>query len=211
MHIARGDDLDARDANEMTPLMIAASKNKATICSLLLSAGADHALTDATGRSAVVIAKAAGAAEAAAAIESFLPRATQPSIGGNGALDRPPDRAGRPDDISISTPPPRDDETRGFDLSEWDAEEEPRLAESEDAIAEAAGQFQRALSGHRPSDDSEDWHDVNVLFPDRAAPFRSGAAEERRTRLRILFLMALRDGTMPAHRIMDSCADAEDM
>jgi RNA polymerase primary sigma factor len=68
MHVRRGDDLDARDGDGMTPLMLAASKNKAAICALLLESGADAFLTNTSGRDALEIAKASGAAEAAAVL-----------------------------------------------------------------------------------------------------------------------------------------------
>ena len=41
VHIARGDDLNARDAAGNTPLMIAARKKKTNTCKLLLENGAD--------------------------------------------------------------------------------------------------------------------------------------------------------------------------
>ena len=64
IHIRRGDNLDARDAAGMTPLMLAASKNKASICVLLLSSGVDASLKDPSGRDALEIAAASGAADA---------------------------------------------------------------------------------------------------------------------------------------------------
>ncbi|MBS0466038.1 MAG: sigma-70 family RNA polymerase sigma factor [Proteobacteria bacterium] len=67
IHIERGDDLNARDARGMTPLMLSAVRNKPAICQLLLSAGADHDLRDPSGRTALDIAIAARA-EATAAI-----------------------------------------------------------------------------------------------------------------------------------------------
>jgi RNA polymerase primary sigma factor len=67
IHIDRGDDLNARDASGMTPLMLSALRNKPVICKLLLSAGADYGLLDPSGRTALQIAIAAGA-EATAAI-----------------------------------------------------------------------------------------------------------------------------------------------
>ena len=60
LHIDRGDDLNARDANGMTPLMLSAARNKPTICKLLLKAGADHVLVDPAGNTALDIAIAAG-------------------------------------------------------------------------------------------------------------------------------------------------------
>ncbi|WNV03458.1 RNA polymerase sigma factor RpoD [Candidatus Methylospira mobilis] len=68
LHILRGDDLDARDSRGLTPLMLAAGRNKADICRLLLAAGVDPALVDHSGRNALAIAYAAGASEAAAVI-----------------------------------------------------------------------------------------------------------------------------------------------
>ncbi|GKS85495.1 hypothetical protein AVMA1855_15105 [Acidovorax sp. SUPP1855] len=70
IHIDRGDDLNARDDKGQTPLMLSAARNKAAICKLLLAAGADAALLDPSGRNALGIAQAAGAGEAASAIEA---------------------------------------------------------------------------------------------------------------------------------------------
>ena len=67
LHIDRGDDLNARDASGMTPLMLSAARNKPAICKLLLTAGADPSLRDPSGKTAVQIAIAAGS-EATAAI-----------------------------------------------------------------------------------------------------------------------------------------------
>ena len=41
LHIRRGDDPNARDNQGLTPLMIAASRNRAGTCRLLLDSGAD--------------------------------------------------------------------------------------------------------------------------------------------------------------------------
>lgn len=67
IHIERGDDLNARDASGMTPLMLCAARNKPAICQLLLRAGADHSLLDPLGRTALQIAVDAGS-DATAAI-----------------------------------------------------------------------------------------------------------------------------------------------
>lgn len=60
IHIDRGNDLNARDASGMTPLMLSAARNKPAICRLLLSAGADHSLRDPAGKSALEIAVKSG-------------------------------------------------------------------------------------------------------------------------------------------------------
>lgn len=56
MHIARGDDLEARDAKGLTPLMLAAARNKASICRILIEAGSDAQSRDPLGRDALSIA-----------------------------------------------------------------------------------------------------------------------------------------------------------
>lgn len=70
LHIARGDGLNDRDHNGQTPLMIAASVNKASLCQMLLAAGADPALTDNYGRDAVRIARIRGSDDARTVIEN---------------------------------------------------------------------------------------------------------------------------------------------
>lgn len=77
LHIRRGDDLDARDDSGLTPLMMAAARNKEGICRLLLEAGVNPGLADPSGRSALTIARAVGASESAALIENALSTATQ--------------------------------------------------------------------------------------------------------------------------------------
>jgi len=72
LHIKRGDNLNARDAAGMTPLMRAATKNKASVCSLLLGAGADPRLTDTSGRDALAIAKASRAEGVIAVLEAVF-------------------------------------------------------------------------------------------------------------------------------------------
>ena len=70
IHIERGDNLNARDAAGKTPLMLAAARNKLHIFKLLLDAGADPLLCDADGKTALFIAKAAGACEIVSMLET---------------------------------------------------------------------------------------------------------------------------------------------
>ena len=79
LHIDRGDDLDARDDKGQTPLMIAASRNKASVCQILLDAGVDVGALGPCGRDALSIAISAGAADAAATIEGFLGTPARPN------------------------------------------------------------------------------------------------------------------------------------
>jgi RNA polymerase primary sigma factor len=72
IHIARGDDLEWRDERGFTPLMIAASRNRATICRMLIDAGVQLDATDSLGRDARAIAMVFGAKEAQAVIDSKI-------------------------------------------------------------------------------------------------------------------------------------------
>ena len=65
LHISRGDNIDAQDGTGMTALMLAASKNRASVCALLLEAGADKGICDSFGRNALSIAESARATDAA--------------------------------------------------------------------------------------------------------------------------------------------------
>ena len=89
LHINRGDDVNARDEKGMTPLMLAAHRNKASICRLLLDAGADRQSLDLLGRNALAIAVASGSSDAAAVLAdtaNLLP-----------ALDLPPHHIDQPE------------------------------------------------------------------------------------------------------------------
>jgi RNA polymerase primary sigma factor len=68
LHIDRGDDINARDEKGLTPLMLAAHRNKASICRLLLDAGADRQSLDPLGRNALAIAVASGSSDAASVL-----------------------------------------------------------------------------------------------------------------------------------------------
>ena len=68
VHINRGDDVNARDGKGMTPLMLAAQHNKASICQLLLDAGADRQSLDSLGRNALAISVASGSSDATAVL-----------------------------------------------------------------------------------------------------------------------------------------------
>lgn len=74
LHIDRGDNLNSRDDRGFTPLMLAAARNKAEICRLLIDAGADLYALDPVGRDALAIAMAAGALDSASAVEAALAR-----------------------------------------------------------------------------------------------------------------------------------------
>lgn len=62
-HIARGDNLDARDSGGATALMLAAARRKKGVIRLLLAAGANPGLLDSKGRGGIVYAERGGCLE----------------------------------------------------------------------------------------------------------------------------------------------------
>ena len=72
IHVDRGDDINARDVNGLTPLMLAAVRNKSGVCRILLDSGANADLRSPAGLDALAIAKAEGAHDAALVIEANL-------------------------------------------------------------------------------------------------------------------------------------------
>lgn len=72
LHIDRGDNFNARDERGLTPLMLAAGRDKPGVCRLLIDSGADLFALDPSGRDALAIAKATCAPGSAAVIEAAL-------------------------------------------------------------------------------------------------------------------------------------------
>ena len=179
IHIDRGDDLNARDGNGMTPLMLSAARNKPAICKLLLDAGVDHGLLDPSGQTAHAIAIASGAREAAAVLGAISARASfpsepapHPSPIGNG-----PGPATEPETEARVAPTPLADTSAGdlgtmerqgakpntrtieideasdFDLSGWEAEEEaappPRGRSFRFGLCERGAECDHIARAHR--------------------------------------------------------------
>lgn len=231
IHIERGDDLNARDASGMTPLMLCAVRNKPAICALLLSAGADHRLLDPSGRTALQIAIEAGAKPTA----EILGAASAPiavSLPSNNALDQeqaelkrdctapspvvdsviPAQHDGSTGPFESKVPSAQPDQTSSqsstsiedpmddgeFDLSGWEAENEPARPDSDVLVVESASAVQTAISDHKPIDSSAEWDDVDAYLPDVALPLARADDIEGRARLRLLLLRAIREGSVPA-------------
>jgi RNA polymerase primary sigma factor len=227
MHVKRGDDLDARDAEGMTALMLAASKNKAGVCALLISSGADASLTNPSGRKALDIAEAVGAAEAAAVLRSLGPEAAAISAvpecdvptgdavvmaptnaeAGSDAVDTPiglettkAEGVDFPAESSaLAEISDESDDAGSFleDPSGWEPEEEVSPPEADETLASAALVAHQALSAHTPIDMTEDWEDFEAFLPDRVSLLPRASNEETRDRTRRLLMWALREGSVP--------------
>ena len=234
IHIDRGDDLNARDAGGMTPLMLSAARNKPGICTLLIMAGADVDLLDPSGRKALDIAEAAGAMEAAAAIRA----ACLLSSNSEDELVDPPLSASPQDDSnSNGSPVPLDmgvvqpqsmtadpaaheqqsaanaavgstaDDGEGMDLSGWEADEPLPPPEHDSAVVVVAIDIQAAITNHHPFDTSADWDDFEAFLPERATPLPRAGDAETRERLRLVLLRAIREGSVPHSAIEDLTRD----
>lgn len=231
IHIDRGDDLNARDGNGMTPLMLSAARNKPAICRLLLDAGADHCLVDPSGKTAQAIAIAAGAHEVAAvllAAEFFPPVFERPAADlelkstapGHSPLDdtQPGSEAheppSSPEPSFVEAPAPKAarevialDELVEFELSGWEAEEYNPPPEANPLIEETAGAIQVAISAHEPIDSSAEWEEIDAYLPEQSTPLARADDDEGRARLRLLLLRAIREGSVPRLNVEELSTD----
>lgn len=209
LHVRRGDDLDARDGNGMTPLMLAASRNKGAICALLLSSGADPALSDPSGRDALAVARAVGAVDAVSVLEPFARKAgegvPEPAEGApKGEAGTNPDVMSDTDlrNVAGALVSGLDDEDHTFDLSGWEVEMDGPAPEDDGALSKAARSVHGAISAHVPIDTSEDWGDLDVFLPESAVPLPKVGNEEGREGIRRVLRMALREGSVPERDIV---------
>lgn len=221
IHIDRGDDLNARDRNGLTPLMLSAARNKPAICKLLLDAGADDGLLDPSGKTALAIAVAAGAHEAAAVLESaqaligaFGDQAPSVRPSSNGPIEPlgapPPEHPVYSIGISVTEadmarpPAPfivddatESENTSDFDLFGWEPEEDRPPPDADLSVAQAASAIHAAITEYEPVDSSADWDDIDAYLPERSQPLARTDDAEVLGRLRLLMLRAVREGSVP--------------
>lgn len=222
IHIDRGDDLNARDGNGLTLLMLSAARNNTAMCKLLLSAGVDKDLLDPSGNTAHAIAVAVGAHEAVVILEAVASAARefdrqelitiQPSDEGVAPSTSPTvefltrlDTAEVIDANIAATASVYDAKessepgsTPEFDLFGWEAEEDASPPAVDPSVAKAASALQASISKHDPIDSSEDWDDIDIYLPERSLPLaRTGDAESREL-LRLLLLRSVREGSVPS-------------
>lgn len=197
VHIERGDNLNAIDRQGMTPLMLAASKNKGAICALLLSSGADIALTDLNGRDAFALARATGATDAISSMEPFALMAelkAEKGLTSCGNSDEPSVVRS----VQQVQPPPSEVEYDDFlDLSGWEAEEDRQPSITDDAILEAAGAVHSEISAHIPRDSSEDWAQIDAFLPDSVTTLPKFDAEDSGELIYQILHRGLREGSVP--------------
>jgi len=199
--------------------MLAASRNKANICGLLLEAGVNPDLLDHLGRNALAIAHEAAASDAAAVIIEVANTRQAPAedsviLSNVDGLATPcpvaditkPDIATGHDDglknIEISGRGDiplgyLDEEESNLDLSAWVMEEDGPPPEGDEALALAATKLHQVITLHKPVDTAEDWADFDLFLPEFSVPLLQADDEEGRVELRHLFLRALRESSVP--------------
>ncbi len=225
LHINRGDDLNACDSSGLTPLMLSATRNKATICQLLLDAGADWEILDPLGKTAFDIAVAANAHEVIAVFAAA--KASNEAARFNASIQSPISDAFETE-VTLSTICPEPVVTWGneisnevlpstpitekedllylenaseFDLQGWEPEEnKPPPAADLSAVA-AATAVQQAITEYVPIDSSVNWDDVDAYLPETALPLARTGDDESRERLHLLLLRALREGSVPRREV----------
>lgn len=89
---------------------------------------------------------------------------------------------------------------------DWEAEEEISAPEGDETVAEAARQVHEAIGRHKVVDSDEDWGDVDLHLPVRAAPL---ARDEGGGAVRDLLLVALREGMVSEGQLIEVCSNAD--
>jgi len=253
IHVDRGDDINARDVNGLTPLMLAAARNKSGVCRVLLDSGANADLRSPAGLDALEIARAEGSHEAALVIETShayqvsnfsdfpqtgiaatvpkalldagYPKDSQPDpskiegefekreraeaiklSGANAKAPPPPIEANAADSKAIESDQEKltfsqfsnIDEFLGLDQTHWETDESRPPPLDDPSLADASVALHIRITKHEPIDSSADWDDFEFDLPTTSAAFLSPEDAEARSKLRLLLLRAIREGSVPA-------------
>jgi RNA polymerase primary sigma factor len=204
IHIDRGDDLNARDGAGYTPLMIAAKRNQASVCKLLLDNNADPTLLDPSGKTATLIAIAAGNLDAAKVIESYTPKITSPlklnQLDSSAIVDASTTTLLPHPSPNIG---PYDAEQSEWDFGDWEPEDEAPPPEELPEITIKIKEQQEAISKHVAIDTSADWEDFDIWLPDSADPIIRTVIADTRVAVRRTLLRVLREGSVPDFQVQD--------
>ncbi len=208
LHIAKGDDLNARDDAGNTPLMIAAKKKQTNACKLLLENGADPLLLDREGKTAAKIASDAGSSETAALIKSFLSVPVKVQL-----IEQVPDPLSSCTALQARNHPVTSsdfitDLNQGqldaeWNIGDWEPEKEAHPPEENPEIALKIKVQQKAISEHVAIDTSADWEKFDVSLPESAEPIFRSAIPQMRSAIRRVLLRALREGSVPDFQIQE--------
>lgn len=226
-HIRKGDDLNARDADGATPIILAASRRKRAAVQLLLGAGADPTLQDEKGLDALAHAKAVGCSELVTVLTETLTSWIQAEFGTpekthfedqNQSFEKI-----SADDVEITqhspnpiavkvrereNDPPSNAHEPIFDyadlLDEWESESESISPSNNAIVTEEIKKLQESIGLYKPLSSDEDWGDIDLHLPEKASPLEIDANEEP---VRSLLLTALRDGIISEYFLAEICSE----
>ena len=224
LHLNRGDDMNARDEQGMTPLMLSASRNNAKICRLLLDAGAESGLIDFEGNDALALAIKAGASEARLALENYLAPLAASSLDQgrrNVVFELHVASEGVPDKLVESQGDSATDMKKPGEpllaasveeallTSDWEAEDNDAPPAGDPTLVAQTFVAQAAISQHVPLDTSADWSDLDVFLPEWATPLPRNDEGDIRERLRALILRASRELSVPGFAVEDLSRESD--
>ena len=100
-----------------------------------------------------------------------------------------------------------DDCPLGADFEDdWESEGEAVAPDGDESVATTARQVHQAIGRHNAVDSDEDWGDVELHLPERAAPL---TREEGDGAVRTLLLAALREGMVSEDALAEVCSNAD--
>ena len=89
---------------------------------------------------------------------------------------------------------------------DWEAEEESAAPEGDESVAEAAKLVHETIGRHKVVDRDEDWGDVDLHLPARAAPL---ARDDGSGAVRELLFAAMREGVVSEENLIEVCSNAD--
>lgn len=206
LHISRNDALNARDNTGQTLLMIAAKKNRAEACRLLLDAGADRSLVDLNGLTAQDLARDAGAHDTLAVF-------ALPAYGRQSPLVAEPvklsDTCGSaPIALSSPTSTNTNDAFEDADEGTWTPLEEKPPPKETPGLRELALGAQAKMSAHEPKDaNAVQWDDVSGYLPTDVDIF--GTSDRFEDGLRAIVLVGIREGEVGRAHLNDLLTEVD--
>ncbi len=215
VHIAKGDDLNARDYTGNTALMIAAKNNQGNICRLLLQNGANPSLLNSDGQDAVTIATKVGAIDAAAIIQTFitgkeLRSNSYPVVRSRQLIESPTITSSSKDSIqkefnfqSEPTLEPLTELETEWSFGDWEPERDTPPPIEDPEIKAKAKEQQENISKHIAIDNSVEWENFDVLLPEFSEPTIRTALADTRAAVRKALLRVLREGSIPDFQVQD--------
>ena len=189
MHIRRATDLDARDREGRTALMLAALHKHHDACRMLLEAGADPSLTDARGANAETLARSAGADNVAALVRSFFEEVAD----GDSSILRVSATQIDPDTVEPST-------------LEWIEDPDPSHPAGDTDRLDRAEGVQEAIKAHVPTDKDTEWTDIDLDLPESSDSTLDRNVHER---VRALIAAGWREGRLPESAVREAIAQSD--